>query len=157
MSDPIITFPGPNGTVYAATGDHVNCTLTYCPVEASVYGYRASLPLSALLIALYGLCMVAQIALGVKFRTWGYMIAMVLGCIDEIIGYAGRIMMWENPWDHNGFIIQIGMSQSSSNIHLSTNKPSVLITIGPVFFSAAIYVMLHQMYVSHPQSPTPNT
>lgn len=50
---------------------------------------------------------------------------MVLGCIDEILGYVGRILYWQNPWAKGGFIMQI-----------------VLITIGPVFFSAVIYVEL---------------
>jgi hypothetical protein len=36
------------------------------------------------------------------------MIAMLLGCVDEIIGYAGRIMYYNNPWGDAGFIIQIG-------------------------------------------------
>ena len=33
---------------------------------------------------------------------------MVLGCADEILGYAGRILYYQNPWNAAGFIIQIG-------------------------------------------------
>ena len=117
-----------NGSTYFAGGDEANCTLTYCPVEVSVYGYRASLPFSSILIALYALCLVAQLVMGYMYKTWGFMAAMALGCLTEILGYVGRIMMWKNPWNDGGFIMQI-----------------VLITIGPVFFSAAIYVMLYQM------------
>jgi len=68
------------------------------------------------------------------------MAAMLLGCIDEILGYVGRILLWQNPWNHAGFIMQI-----------------VLITIGPVFFSAAIYVLLYQIvnYISVKHSRFP--
>ena len=103
-----------NGQAYAAGGDFANCTLSVCPVEASVYGYRASLPLSATLIALYALCMVAQIVLGYMYKSWGFMAAMVLGCLTEILGYVGRMMMWNNPWEDSGFIMQIGENSTST-------------------------------------------
>ena len=103
------TYTLHNGTVYTFGGNGTqNCTLPICPVELSVYGYRSSLPLSALLIALYALCAFIQVGLAWKYKTWGYVTAMVLGCIDEIIGYVGRILLWNNPWNHSGFIIQIG-------------------------------------------------
>lgn len=57
---------------------------------------------------------------------------MVSGCIDEILGYVGRILYWQDPWGKAGFIMQI-----------------VLITIGPVFFAAAIYALLAIMFVDH--------
>lgn len=104
-----------NGSLYAAGGDHVNCTLSVCPVEASVYGYRASLPFSSLLIALYAICLVVQVVLGWHYKTWGYLSAMALGCLVEILGYVGRIIMWNNPWNNGGFIMQIGMSHASES------------------------------------------
>ncbi|KAG8529562.1 uncharacterized protein KY384_006199 [Bacidia gigantensis] len=122
-----------NGLIYAGGGDDVNCTLSVCPVELTVYGYRPTLPGSITLIVLYALCMMIQIGLGVRYRAWTYMSAMVLGCLDEILGYVGRILYYHNPWGQTGFIMQI-----------------VLITIGPVFFSAAIYVMIAKIvtYIS---------
>jgi RTA1 like protein len=104
---PYYTTPG--GVVYAAGGDNSNCTISVCPVELSVYGYQPSVPFSALMIALYGLCLIVQSVLGWRYKAWGFAAAMVLGCIDEIIGYAGRILYHDNPWGQAGFIIQIGM------------------------------------------------
>ncbi|OQV05652.1 hypothetical protein CLAIMM_10353 isoform 3 [Cladophialophora immunda] len=126
-------FVTPNGTVYIGGGSNANCTVSVCPIEMSVYGYRPSLAASGALIALYGLCIVAQVILGFRYRAWGFMSLMLLGCVDEIIGYVGRILYWQDPWAQPGFIMQI-----------------VLITIGPVFFSAAIYVLLAQIvkYIS---------
>lgn len=114
----------PNGARY--NGD--NCTLAVCPLDLSIYGYRPTLPGSAAVIALYGICAAIQILLGFRYKTWGFMTAMLFGCISEALGYAGRILMWKNPWNYSGFIMQI-----------------VLITIGPVFFSGAIYFMLSRI------------
>lgn len=109
---PIYVF---NGTTYIGGGSDANCTISVCPVELSIYGYRASLPLSVALIALYGVCCIVQIGLGWRYKTWGFMTAMLLGCIDEILGYVGRIMMYKNPWNHDAFIMQIGMLGFLSN------------------------------------------
>ncbi|KAK4943484.1 hypothetical protein LTR10_016975 [Elasticomyces elasticus] len=134
---PTYTF---NGTTYIAGGQDNNCTVSVCPVELSVYGYRPSLPLSSVIIALYVLSIIIQVFLGFRYKTWSFMTIMILGAVDEIIGYIGRILMYNNPFEHSGFIIQI-----------------VLITIGPVFFSAAIYVMLSQIvnYISVKHSRFP--
>jgi len=118
----------PDGTVYFAGGDNSNCTVAACPIELSVYGYRPSIAASGALIGLYAICMGIQVILGLRYKAWWFMSCMVLGCIDEILGYVGRILYWQNPWGEVGFIMQI-----------------VLITIGPVFFAAAIYVLLSQM------------
>lgn len=114
LPDQTLTYTDPYGNYYLASGDFANCTLPECPVELSVYGYRASLPFSALAIAFYALVAGIQIFLGLRYKTWSFMAAMLLGCISEIIGYAGRIMMWQNPWDDTGFIMQIGMSRANS-------------------------------------------
>ena len=109
MPSNLPTYTAPNGDVYIAGGRTANCTLSVCPVVDSVYGYRPSLPASSTLIALYALCLVIHFFLGWRYKTWAFMAAMILGCIDEILGYVGRILLWQNPWTHSGFIMQIGM------------------------------------------------
>ena len=106
MTEP--TYTSPNGTFYIAGGRDANCTISACPIELSNYGYRPSIGASGALIGLYAICMVVQTALGWRYRSWGYTVAMVLGCIDEILGYAGRILLWQDPWGRPGFIMQIG-------------------------------------------------
>ena len=122
------TYTTANGTLYIAGGNDVNCTVSTCPISLSVYGYRPSIAASSVLIALYAVCMAIQAYVGYRYRKWGFSLAMILGCLDEILGYVGRILYWQKPWGQAGFIMQI-----------------VLITIGPVFFSAAIYVLLALM------------
>lgn len=115
----------PDGTVYSTFGDTANCTLRTCPVQTTVYGYRPTLPGSATLIALYGLCALIQSFLGVRYRSWFYMAAMDLGCITEILGYASRILYYYNPWSNTGFIMQIGMF-TLDNIGYAHDKDSNL-------------------------------
>lgn len=101
------TFVFYQGLMYSAGGPGSNCTVEACPIELSVYGYRPTLAGSAAVIALYAVCAILQVILGIRYKTWGFMVAMVVGCISEIIGYAGRIMLNQNPWGQSGFIIQI--------------------------------------------------
>lgn len=103
-----LLFYNTNGLIYMAAGDNVNCTVSTCPIDLSTYGYRPSLPFSGTVIALYACCLITQLILGVRYKKWGFMAMTTLGCLDEIIGYVGRIMYYQNPWDGAGFIIQIG-------------------------------------------------
>ena len=110
MADDGPYFTAPNGLVYSAGGDHANCTISICPIELSVYGYRASLASSIAMIVLYAICLVFQGVLGFRYKAWSFMTAMILGCLTEILGYVGRVLMWKNPWEKPGFIMQIGLS-----------------------------------------------
>ncbi|KYK60204.1 RTA1 like protein family [Drechmeria coniospora] len=101
------------------------CTLDTCPVEWSIYGYRPSLAANVTFLVLFALVGLVHIYLGCRWRSWGFMVGMILGCLSEIIGYAGRIMLWSNPFSFVGFMIQI-----------------ICLTIAPVFFTASIYVTL---------------
>lgn len=113
----------PGGLI--AFGPSANCTLELCPIEASILQYQPSIPATSVAIAIFGLSLLVNVAQGCYFRTWGFMAGLVCGCILEIIGYAGRLIIHDNPFDFNGFIIQI-----------------ICITIAPVFFCGAIYVLL---------------
>jgi hypothetical protein len=106
-------------------GPDANCTLALCPVEASIQGYRPALGVEIAFIALFGVSMLIHLAQGIRYHTWFFASMMALGCIGEMIGYGGRVLMYQNPFSFDGFIIQI-----------------CCITISPVFFAAAIYVTL---------------
>jgi len=95
----------PNGLI--SYGPDENCTLSNCPVEASLYTYRPALGANGTFIALFAICMALHIWQGIRWREWGFMSAMVIGCLSEIIGYAGRIMLYYNPFSFPGFLIQI--------------------------------------------------
>lgn len=102
------------------------CTYSTCPLD--VFGqleYRPSLGGNILYLAIFALGLLINIWLAIKYRTWGYLVAIIGGAGLEIVGYIGRIMLWQNDFDNNFFIIYI-----------------VGLTIGPAFFSAAVYLCL---------------
>ena len=87
------------------------CTLDVCPLEWTMYTYLPSLPGNIIFVALFAIIGVIHVYLGVRWKSWGFMGGMLAGCIAEIIGYAGRIILHDNPFSYEGFMIQIGESR----------------------------------------------
>ena len=100
-----------------------NCTSISpeCPVEETVYGYYPSLGANAWGTAFFGVCCIVNLFLGWRYKTWTYMIAMCLATATSCAGYAGRVLMHDNPWDDSAFMLQI-----------------ITLTFSPAFNSAAI-------------------
>jgi hypothetical protein len=61
-------------------------------------------------------------------RGLAFTLAMASGVVLEILGYAGRIMSYNNQWDENGFLMQI-----------------CCLTIAPAFMAAGIYLCLRRI------------
>ncbi|KAL9603184.1 MAG: hypothetical protein Q9219_001387 [cf. Caloplaca sp. 3 TL-2023] len=114
---------------YSVYGPDANCTLELCPAELSVYQYQPTLGGNVAFLVLFGVAMIIHIFMGLKWRTWFFVVCMFWGCVDEMIGYGGRIMLHKNPFSFTGFLMQI-----------------ICITIGPTFFAAAIYITLYKMF-----------
>lgn len=104
------------------------CTLQTCDLTLGQLDYIPNLAGNTLYAALFGLFIIAQIGLGVRYKTWGYMTALICGLVLEIIGYAGRIMMHNNIFDHNNFLIYL-----------------ICLTIAPAFLAAGIYLCLSRV------------
>ncbi|KAK2000094.1 RTA1 like protein, partial [Colletotrichum falcatum] len=117
--------PPPLPSNLVVFGPEANCTLELCPLEYSLYRYRPNLAVNALFLALFALAAVVHTFLGVRWRAWGFMAFMIAGCLSEIAGYIGRIIMYYNPFQFAGFMLQI-----------------IFITSAPVYFTAAIYVTI---------------
>jgi hypothetical protein len=92
-------------------GADENCTLDTCPVTWSIYGYQPSRAANLTFLILYIVAGILHGYLGIRWRSWGFMTGMLLGCLCEIIGYAGRLMLWKNPFSYPGFMIQISKFQ----------------------------------------------
>jgi hypothetical protein len=120
---------GPNG--FPNPANFVNCTLEICPIITSYYNYRLNLAANAFFLAFFTLSLPVYIAIWIFTRKGLWFTGfMVLGLIAEIVGYVGRLISWQNQWSWNGFITQI-----------------VCLTIGPAFFSAAIYLCLGRIVI----------
>ena len=88
-------------------GPDANCTLELCPLEWSVFQYQPSIPANATLAAIFGLLLFVHLVQGIWFKTFGYMACMSVGCVLQIVGYVGRIMLHDNPFDFNALMMQI--------------------------------------------------
>ena len=118
-----VPFPPPGSPVY---NDTSLCTYATCPIKP--FGqlfYIPNLAGNILYLVIFSLALVLQCGLGYYYRTWGFLVAMAAGMVLEIIGYVGRIMLHNNVFDNNDFIIYL-----------------VGLTIGPAFYSAGIYLCL---------------
>ncbi|KAG7004449.1 efflux pump himE [Physcia stellaris] len=102
-----------------------------CRLEDSVYGYYPNLGANAFFAAIFGICCIANIFLGIKYKTWTYMIAVGVGCFAETLGYVGRIMLHNNPFDDTGFNIQI-----------------CCLIIAPAFITAGVYLTLKYLVLT---------
>lgn len=96
-----------------------------CTVNATLYGYRPDLGANAFLCALFGICFITSLVIGIMTKTWTYTLALGIGTFLECAGYIGRIMMNSNPWSESGFKLQI-----------------CALVLGPSFVAAAIYLTL---------------
>lgn len=106
-------------------GEDKVCTLETCSIERTIYNYRPSLAANASFLALFALTGILHTVQGILTKKRAFWIAIVLGCVAEVIGYAGRIISYNNPFDQNGFLIQ-----------------TCSLTLAPAFFAAGIYFTL---------------
>ncbi|KAH8690283.1 putative RTA1 domain protein [Talaromyces proteolyticus] len=111
------------------------CTLSTCPLSLANVDYDPSLWGNLLLLALFGAVMICQIGMGIRYRTWSYLIAMTGGLILEVIGYVARVQMHYNPFTQNPFLMYL-----------------VCLTIAPAFLSAAIYLCLSRIIIAYGES-----
>lgn len=104
---------------------YIDCTqvTAECPVSGTLYGYRPNVGGNAFFLSLFALCSVAQIVIGAWKRLPAYAIMVSIGTVLECLGYAGRLMMHENPWSDPGFKLQI-----------------VCLVLAPSFLAAGIYL-----------------
>jgi hypothetical protein len=89
-------------------GPQENCTLALCPAKYSVYEYRPSLAANVSFIVLFGISLAIHLYQGFRWHKWAFVIAIFWGCVCEIVGYGGRVMLWINPFSFPGFLSQIG-------------------------------------------------
>ncbi|CAJ2506860.1 Uu.00g080460.m01.CDS01 [Anthostomella pinea] len=112
-------------------GPDATCTLDTCPLEWSVLQYRPSLATNVTFICIYFNLMCIHLWLGIRWKSWWFTGCVVVGTAYNIIGYGGRIMLYQNPFSFNGFLLQI-----------------ICVGSAPVFYSAAIYVTMKQIVVN---------
>jgi len=87
--------------------------------------YLPSLAGNALYMAIFSLLLFVNLLFGIRYKTTTFTIWMSLGLIGEAVGYVGRIMLHNNIFSFNAFLIYL-----------------VPLTIAPAFVTACIYLCL---------------
>jgi hypothetical protein len=95
------------------------CTLETCDLTLANFMYLPTVPGNAIFAGLFGLFIIVQLFLGIKHKIWGFMSALCLGLLLECVGYIARILIHNNPFESNFFLIYL-----------------VLLTIAPAFLTA---------------------
>ena len=96
-----------NPDSFVTYGPDANCTLELCPLDVTIFHYRPSLAANTVFLVFFAIALLIHMALGIKWRTWVFSSVMALGCLSEVIGYGGRILMWKDPFEFAGFMVQI--------------------------------------------------
>lgn len=111
-----------------------NCTevTAECPVSATIYGYEPNLPIDTTLCVAFAILTILQLrsVCFFRIRTWPYMISLFIGCVMEIVGYIGGLIMHNSPWSTVGTSLQL-----------------ICLIVAPSFTAAAISVIFKHIIV----------
>jgi hypothetical protein len=55
--------------------------------------------------AMLSLLLLVQFALGIRYKTWGFMVGMCSGLFLEVIGYTGRLLLHKDPFSFDNFLM----------------------------------------------------
>jgi hypothetical protein len=96
-----VMIPALNGTLIHPDDCEVGiCSLDYANVE-----YIPTLEGNIAYLAIFAVFLAAQIGLVWRYRTWGFFVGMLCGLLLEMIGYVGRIGMYNDPFDFDQFVM----------------------------------------------------
>lgn len=99
----------------SASSYRSQCTLDTCPLSKSFFAYRPSLAANATFLALFACSLAAFLAQGVTSRKFiGFTAAMVSGCVLEVLGYVGRIMSYQNPFNEVSVLTKYYLTAAES-------------------------------------------
>ncbi len=85
--------------------EHHQCTIELCPIDDAFIRYDPSLAGNTFYAALSGVLLIAQAVLGIRYKTWSFMFGLCAGLVLEVVGYVGRILMHNDPFADNNFLM----------------------------------------------------
>ncbi|KAK6836958.1 Sphingoid long-chain base transporter [Apiospora arundinis] len=111
------------------------CTPEICCLKMGWMDYLPTLPGNVVYAALFGAILLPNLFFTIRSRTWSFGIWMTLGLFGEIVGYIGRVMLHQNIFSFNAFLIYL-----------------IPLTIAPAFITASMYLCLAR--IIHVLDPT---
>ncbi|RDW63324.1 hypothetical protein BP6252_10869 [Coleophoma cylindrospora] len=83
------------------------CTLQTCDLSLGQLEYLPSVWGNAIFVGIFGLLLPAQVFLGIKHKTWSFMVGLLLGTSLETVGYVTRILLHYSIFNKNDFILYL--------------------------------------------------
>ncbi|ODA83280.1 hypothetical protein RJ55_01792 [Drechmeria coniospora] len=134
LNDTTASFPPDvlDGTTTPRSYCFHNPDAAACENVGSFYEYHIDLAANIAFLALFTASLLGYVlTLALTRRGLAFGLAFILGLVLEVLGYAGRVIGSQNPWDENGFLMQI-----------------CCLTIGPAFMAAAVYLCLRRIVIA---------
>lgn len=66
-----------------------------CTIEGTLYGYEPNIGANAFFAAFFGICLLIQLVLGIKYKTWTYMVRPLDA---STAGEQTLIQLLDRPW-----------------------------------------------------------
>jgi hypothetical protein len=85
--------------------DTSKCRIGTCPIECGQVTFLPSAVGNTLCATIFAILLLAQTVFGLRYRTWGFLVGMVAGLALEITGYFGRLLLHDNPFEFNNFLM----------------------------------------------------
>lgn len=82
-----------------------NCTLATCCLVQSNFFYIPSYGGNIFFAIYFAMLLIPQLILGIYYKTWGYLVGLVLGLVLECIGYVARVQIHNSPFAANPFLM----------------------------------------------------
>lgn len=82
-----------------------SCTLETCCLAQSSFLYRPNYEANLAFAIFFGAMALPQMGLAIKYKTYGFMGVMLCGLVLEVVGYVGRVMLHDNPFDSTAFLM----------------------------------------------------
>lgn len=97
----ILLVQGLNGSYI----DINSCSLKTCSLDYAETTYIPSKAINLAYLIIFAIILLAQVVQGPIYRTTGFTIGMCFGIVLEVIGYAGRLGLHNNPFGFNYFVM----------------------------------------------------
>lgn len=102
-----------------------DCTTDTCPVSQGFLNYRPTRPGNAVFLAAFALLVPVTLALGYRFKTPIFASILTTGLLLEVLGFAGRLLLFDNVANKTYFALFL----------LGT-------VLGSTFIAASIFIIL---------------
>lgn len=81
------------------------CKVGICPEAWQTIEYRPNIAGNVIYMVCFILLLMAQAWFGIRSKTWKYSATVCVGLLGETVGYVGRVMLNQNPFLMNNFLV----------------------------------------------------